>query len=137
MIKFCKVCGVRKPSEGRRICYHCRYIQRKENNLERLCYTRLRNHAKERNKAFDITFEQFKEFCIKSNYLNCKGIRKNSLHIDRIDESKGYSLDNIQAITNTENVKKYIKFVCIDKYNKKIFCTNTVSPSIEILECPF
>lgn len=120
----CKQCGTDKTIKGRRICYSCRYKSYKERNPYRLAYTRLRGHAKARGKEFDLTFEQFKAFCINSNYLNCKGVRKESYHIDRIDETKGYTVDNIQLLTNTENVRKYINFVTIDENGRKVFKTN-------------
>ena len=120
----CKHCGSDKTVKGRRVCGKCLYKARKEANPYRLSYTRLRGHAKARGKEFNLTFEQFTEFCIASNYLNCKGIKKESYHIDRIDENKGYTIDNIQLLTNIENVRKYINFVTIDENGKKVFKTN-------------
>lgn len=120
----CKYCGYDKVIKGRRVCYSCEYKARKLRNPYRLSYTRLRGHAKARGKVFDLTFEQFKAFCIESNYLNCKGIEKHSYHIDRIDETKGYTIDNIQLLTNTQNIRKYITFVCLDENLGKVFKTN-------------
>lgn len=70
----------------------------------------LKNNAKRRGHEFTLTLDQFLEFAIKTNYMARKGIYKDSYHIDRIDETKGYSIDNIQAITNTENIKKYLSY---------------------------
>ena len=73
-------------------------------------FRRLKSHAKQRGKEFEITKEEFSQFCVKSEYLQRKGIQKECYHIDRIDEMKGYSLDNIQVLTNSENIKKYCKW---------------------------
>lgn len=102
----------------------------------KIAYYSLKYHAIERKKEFSLTFEQFEQFCIKTNYLNKKGIKKNSYHIDRIDESKGYHIDNIQLLTNSDNIRKYIKFVRINEDNKKMFTTEMIDYKIEI-EAPF
>ncbi len=70
----------------------------------------LKNNARRRGKDFQLTFEQFLEFAVKSGYIAGKGIYKESLHIDRIDETKGYTVDNIQVLTNIENVRKYLSY---------------------------
>ena len=121
----CIKCHQNESEKHKKTCCSCNYIHKKKSNPVRIAYTSLKCHAKERGKEFSLTLDQFKEFCVKSNYLNCKGIEKNSYHIDRIDESKGYEIGNIQLLTNTENVRKYIKFVEINKHGKKIFTTET------------
>ncbi len=74
----------------------------------RASYHNHKSNAKRRNIPCDLTFEQFSEFCIKTDYLNGCGRGADSYHIDRIDESKGYTIDNIQKIKNSENIKKSI-----------------------------
>lgn len=71
-------------------------------------YQNLKHNAKRRGKVFEITFEDFEKFCIKTNYIAGKGVQKNSFHIDRKEETKGYEYSNLQVLTNTQNVKKYI-----------------------------
>jgi len=122
---LCIKCHQNESEKHRKTCSRCNYIQKKKSNPIRIAYTSLKYHAKERGKEFSLTIDQFKEFCVKSNYLNCKGIEKNSYHIDRIDESKGYEIGNIQLLTNTENVRKYIKFVEVNRQGKRIFTTET------------
>lgn len=39
-----------------------------------------------------------------------RGIMKTSYHIDRIDETKGCVPGNIQCVTNTQNMKKYLRY---------------------------
>jgi len=73
-------------------------------------YQTLKYNAKRRGKEFDLTFEQFKEFAIKTKYEKKRGVYADSYHIDRIDETKGYTIDNIQVLTNVQNLRKYIDF---------------------------
>jgi hypothetical protein len=63
-------------------------------------------NAKRRGKEFTLTLKQFEEFCNKTGYDEKKGITADSLTVDRIKDHLGYSVDNIQAITLSENVKK-------------------------------
>lgn len=90
----------------RTICSTCQSRLYKERSPERYFYLRLKANAKRRGKAFSLTFEQFKEFCFKTEYLDKKGRKKFSLHIDRINPLDGYTIDNIRVLTNTENVKR-------------------------------
>jgi len=98
-------------------------------NPLRYAYGTLKNNSKRRGKEFNLTFQQFKEFAIKTDYINKKGRTGQNYHIDRIDETKGYTTDNIQCITNTENVKKYIRFKYRDQYGAK-FETVIVKESV-------
>lgn len=69
-------------------------------------YNSLKCNARRRGKPFDLTFIQFSKFCIDSNYMKLKGKTKNQYSIDRIDPTKGYSIDNIQILTVSENSTK-------------------------------
>ena len=69
-------------------------------------YSRLKSNARCRSIAFELSFDEFKQFAIDHNYINKKGRSKNSFHIDRIDNSKGYSIGNIQILTNQQNARK-------------------------------
>lgn len=105
-----KQCRKKKAKTGN-FCYTCirEKYKSKPENLLRYCYGNLKRNAKRREKEFTITFEEFKEFAIKTNYIVGRGKRKDSFHIDRIDETRGYHIDNIQVLTNTENVRKMLK----------------------------
>ena len=52
----------------------------------------------------------------------------------QIDEQGGYSIDNIQILTNSKNVKKFLDY----RYNggKMEFKTVTLKPAV-IDNCPF
>lgn len=92
--------------KDRRVCSSCNIENYKANNPIKYAYFTLRNNAKRRGKEFNITFEYFKKFCKKHEYIQKKGITKTGLHIDRIKEDKGYIKGNLQVLTNSENVKK-------------------------------
>lgn len=87
---------------------YCSKCQRLK-NPEKYAYQTLKDNAKRRKKNFELSFEDFKIFCIETNYIAKKGRRKDTLHIDRIKEQEGYTKENIQALTNSQNVRKYLK----------------------------
>ena len=133
-MKKCKICHVNEASRHRTICCSCRYLHEKQNDPIGVAYRRLKSHAKKRGKQFSLTKFQFAEFCIKSEYSVKKGLYKDSLHIDRIDENKGYHYDNIQVLTNTQNVKKYCKWVERNRDGVNIFTTQI---RVELSQCNF
>jgi hypothetical protein len=98
-----------KPGKATRFCYkhHKRY--QKEKNFLVYSYSYLKQNAKRRGKSFSLTLDQFKEFCNMTGYLMLKGKLKKSASIDRIDNSKGYSFDNIQVLTLSQNSAKGAK----------------------------
>lgn len=99
----------------------------KKANPLRYAYQSLKDNAKRRGKPFDLTFEQFKSFCSKTSYIQNRGRLAGSFHIDRKNEDEGYTLDNIQVLTNSENVRKYVAFKYRDKDGPH-FETVTVRP---------
>lgn len=121
----CK-CGNKAP-KGRRVCNTCRHKAEKERDPVRYTYGVWRRNARRRGKEFTVTLEEFRKFCVESNYMNGKGIGRTSLHIDREDETKGYTKDNIRALPNIDNVKKYIKWKSQDEFGNNEFETVTVS----------
>ena len=100
-------CCRKRLAKGNNYCH--KHIQQKyrENNPIRYSYNTLKQNSKRRGKIFDLTFDDFITF-LKNfpEYISGKGRTASSLHIDRIDVSNGYTLDNLQLLTNTENVRK-------------------------------
>ena len=101
---ICKKCNKNESAKGKSICHQCKYL---------------------REKMHDPIGLAFQQFCVKSEYAFKSGISKNNYHIDRIDETKGYSIENIQVLTNSENVRKYAKWHSRDVYGKCHFITDT------------
>lgn len=96
----------RKHSTRDRFCHKHRKRFQKDNNPLVYCYGYLKQNAKRRGKAFSLTIEEFKQFCNETGYLELKGKLRKSASIDRIDHTKGYSLDNIQVLSLSDNGKK-------------------------------
>jgi hypothetical protein len=69
-------------------------------------YTTLKCNAKRRGKEFTLTLYEFICFCHETNYIGYKGKKGTCLSIDRIDQNKGYTFDNIQPLSLSENTKK-------------------------------
>jgi hypothetical protein len=80
---------------------------RKANPL-RYAYQNLKGNAKRRGKVFDLTFDEFKQFAVKTEYIGKKGRTAESYHVDRIDPARGYTINNIQVLTNSENMRKHM-----------------------------
>ena len=107
---------------GNSLCWKCIKKKYKENNPTRYAYSILKNNAKRRGHSFELSFEQFEQFCVKYNYIGSKGKRSDSYSIDRIDNSKGYVIGNIQIMTFGENARKGIKTMTAyyDHLQKKV-----------------
>lgn len=103
----CKTEGCRQARyRGSSYCGQCRTRREKERNPEGVAYYKLKHRAKKRGVVFLLTLAQFKEFCTQHVYLAGRGRTSTGYHIDRIDESKGYYLGNLQVLTNAENIAK-------------------------------
>lgn len=110
-MKPCSTLSCRKKAQlNRTICRSCRTKREREKDPERYAYVVLRKHAKERNIPFSITLDYFREFCVKTGYLAKKGVMKDSYHVDRKVEMLGYIPGNLQVLTNSENVKKFLDY---------------------------
>lgn len=72
----------------------------------RAAYSALFYRARRRGIEFTLTRLQFANICEQTGYIEGKGVRKGALHIDRIDPARGYTWDNCQVITCSENVSK-------------------------------
>jgi hypothetical protein len=79
---------------------------RKE-NPKKYAYLTLKDNAKRRGKDFSITYEEFLIFCYRYKYIGKKGRTKTGYGVDRFDETKGYTLDNMRLKLNGNNVRKY------------------------------
>lgn len=103
---MCATKNCRKIAKKGNYCASCSIVRFSAKHPEKYAYFVLRNNAKRRGKVFTISFDEFLTFITKTKYMKKKGIEAQSLHIDRIDESKGYEPGNLQMLTNTQNIKK-------------------------------
>jgi len=107
----CKTDSCTKEAEkGRSLCHACAKRRYVEKHPFKFAYQNLKGNAKRRGKVFDLTFEEFKKFAVETEYWHKRGKKSTSLHIDRKDETLGYTAGNIQPLENCANLKKYRKF---------------------------
>lgn len=112
----------RKKREGSQCCaYRCtnKPVARKGG----LCHKHYARRLKDRDPVYarfnqfksksrargienTITLSQFRKFCQETGYIITKGYRGMNATIDRIDNSRGYHIDNIQLLTNRANASK-------------------------------
>jgi len=112
-MKICKVCKKRLPEDffyfvgmGKRwrgnICKKCankKTLQRRKIKFSRawfrIRFCGLKHSAKVRNRKFELTFEEFCHIRIYENEkcFYCRTIR-GPFSIDRLDNTKGYSVSN-------------------------------------------
>jgi hypothetical protein len=88
------------------LCSTCRSRKSRLADPVRYSYNTLKSNAKRRGKDFTLTPDEFKRFCIKTNYIAGKGRSADSYTVDRRDEDRGYHADNIGVLTNSQNVRK-------------------------------
>lgn len=109
--KFCR----NQPIKGRGIfCCTCLSRRSREANPLKWSFWNLRANAKARGKAFELTFEEFKQFCFETNYIASKGRTLTNYSIDRRDNAIGYTITNIRAVTVSENSRKGSKVLIYD-----------------------
>jgi hypothetical protein len=125
-------CGKLLPNK-KKICSACQSRIWRAKNTYRAAYIILKFNAKRRGHEFTLTFEQFKKFAIKTKYIKGKGIFRDNLHIDRKDETKGYTIDNIQILTNSQNIRKYLEYK-FDDYERKMKARIILNKH-EVIEC--
>lgn len=107
--KFCS-----KKVKNGKICNTCRTRKWREENKERSSYLNLKHNSKRREIVFKLTYEQFKKFCYKTDYLRGVGKLSISYSIDRINPEKGYIISNLQVLTLSQNAHKGRKFLSFD-----------------------
>jgi len=66
-------------------------------------YNFWKQNAKRRKKFFDVTLEQFREFCERTNYISLKGREADCASIDRDLIELGYTISNLQILTVSQN----------------------------------
>jgi hypothetical protein len=104
----CKTPYCRNPGPG--YCSTCRVKKWRKENPVKYAYNNLKKSAQNRNLLFTITFEDFKEWCVKVDYIGRKGRGAQAYTVDRIHNDIGYHLDNIQVMKKRDNVTKFFSY---------------------------
>ncbi len=104
-------CGRPQPNKAHgkkagKVCPACLIRRWRANNPALSSFNQLKVSARRRGKEFTLTFEEFRGWCLNNGYLDGRGRLRDSLHVDRHDDSKGYNLENIRVLTNRENILK-------------------------------
>jgi hypothetical protein len=135
-MKRCHTPHCRNEAKRGRFCSTCVSRKYRQKYPLKASFRAWRDNAKRRGKDFDITFDQFKDFAIKTDYYKKRGIRSHSLHLDRIDEKKGYTLDNLQVLPNRANIRKYLRYHYDMERKKMEFGTQVIKTSVQT-DTPF
>lgn len=106
----CSVKRCTRPALPNGKCRRCYLREWRRLNKMKYAYQTSKDNAKRRGKEFDITLEEYAGFAVESKYIIGKGRTATSLHIDRIEEDKGYTLSNMQVLPNKDNVIKYLRW---------------------------
>lgn len=101
---FCK----NKKRKRYKICSTCAKKFWRLKFPMKAAFQTLRQNSRRRKIFFDLTFEQFKKFCFKYDYLAGKGRSKDSYSIDRNIDGKlpGYTYSNLKMLTVSQNSSK-------------------------------
>jgi len=78
----------------------------RQRNPIRASYLNLKNNAKRRGKEFTLTFAEFQQFAVKNQIVYGKKRTADTWSIDRVNPELGYSVDNIQRLTLSQNTAK-------------------------------
>lgn len=107
---MCKTNFCRKAAKRGNYCYSCLVRRYKKNNPERYAYATQKSNALARGHAFTVSFEYWLRFVQKTGYMAGRGITRTSLHVDKIIDELGYVEGNLQVLTNSQNVRKYLGY---------------------------
>lgn len=112
----CVMHGCRRVAEtGKSRCHTCQSrIKRIRNPLD-YAYRNLKASAVKRGIGFELTLEEFAEFCEKHGYLEKRGKQPESLTIDRRDTKGPYSKGNIRPMTYHDNVSHKFEETSVDE----------------------
>lgn len=119
-------------------CSTCSSREWRKQNPMRASYLNLKSNSKRRGKDFTLTYEEFTEFCRETKYIQGKGKSLDSYTIDRIDNDKGYTIDNIQVLTFADNRSKGTKSLSYDWETKwaRVYEHKPLTPE-EAADLPF
>lgn len=122
------------PKGNRKLCNTHRSQLSRLKDPVRYAYNNLRTSANRRGIFFDLTYDQFSEFCYETEYLDKRGRSKGGFNVDRITEGKtpGYTKDNIQCLEKTKNIKKYFAYNEITRKTEFIYAETKKEPKEDL-----
>jgi len=98
-------CKGKKDKSGKFCAKHYKRL-RKFRDPVAYAYSVTKCNARRRGKSFDLTLEEWRQFCEDTRYVELKGRTAASASIDREDNRLGYTLSNIRVISLSENSRK-------------------------------
>lgn len=98
-------CRNKHSSQDRFCSKHSKRYQKYKNPYKYTFYQK-KYRAKERGITWNLTLEEFIEFCEETNYMELKGKTAEAASIDRKDPLKGYEKGNLQILSLTANSRK-------------------------------
>lgn len=98
-------CRAKRDGRGRLCAKHYKRLRRWKDPVA-YAYSVTKCNARRRGKDFDISLEDWRTFCAATGYVEAKGRKASAASIDRIDNSRGYTLDNIRVISLSDNSRK-------------------------------
>lgn len=93
----------------------------REANPMMYCYMTLRDNSKRRGIPFTITYEYFRRFCYRTQYMKCKGRYRINYSLDRVKNELGYIPGNLKVIPVSMNCSKGTRAVTYDWYRESKF----------------
>ena len=108
----CWGCRRRADKRSRKLrCHTCQSRIKRLQNEDYYAYSNLRSSARKRGIGFELSFEDFQEFCAVTGYIEARGKEPHSLSVDRIKTDLPYTMGNIRILTYADNVShKYEEY---------------------------
>jgi len=89
------------------LCHKHYAIYRRQKDPVYDRFVNFKGNALRRGKEFSITLAEFRQWCEEKGYIITKGQRGFRATVDRINNKRGYHIDNIQLLTMKANIAKY------------------------------
>lgn len=126
-VRFC-----RKQRNGKSsLCAGHKTAKWRAENPRKFAFNNLRDSARRRNIVFTITIEEFRAFCESTDYVAQRGTQAHCLQVDRIDAAKGYTIDNVQVLTTSENAAKGNRERWKEDYRAALLIRKGYEPEID------